>query len=68
MADKKRLKAFVNAADFEVHTSGVKLMGVGLKWGESKRLQSLGFKRKEQIKLLDTLQDNPKKAKKLIGY
>jgi len=42
-------------------------MGIGLKYGESKYLETLGFSRKEQIKMLDYMQDNPKKLKKLLG-
>ena len=62
----KRLKEFAQSGMFEVHFQGDKKR-VGLKYGESKYLETLGFKRKEQIKMLDFMQDNPKKLKKLLG-
>jgi len=65
--NEKRLKEFAEWGRFDVHFSGDKVMGVGLKWGESKNMENLGFKRKEQIRMLNVMQDNPKQLKKLLG-
>jgi hypothetical protein len=65
--NEKRLKEFAQWGNFEVNFSDDKVMGVGLKWGESKNLENLGFKRKEQIRMLDFMQDNPEKLKKILG-
>ena len=63
---KKRIKEFAKAGDFDIHTSEHnKIMSIGLKWGESKRLKDQ-FKRKEQIKLLDKMEENPEYVKKLF--
>lgn len=65
--DKKRLKEFAQSGLFDVHTSGDKIMSIGLQKGDSKYWETLGYKRKEQIKMLDFMQDNPKQLKKLLG-
>jgi len=65
--NKKRLKQFTQEGMFEVNWMGGKLLGVGLKYGESKHLENLGYKRKEQIQMLDFMQDNPKELKQLLG-
>jgi hypothetical protein len=64
----KDIKYFVGSADFDVYLREGKLMSVGLKWGESKRLSKLGITRAQQIKMLDWIQARPKIAKKLFGY
>lgn len=62
------MKKFVDNSMIEVHITEGKLMGIGLKRGQSKRLQREGFSRKEQIKMLDCLEDNPKLAKTLLKF
>lgn len=64
--NEKRLKEFAQAGQFEVHFQGKNLIP-SLRYGESKYLETLGFTRKEQIKMLDYMQDNPKKLKKILG-
>ncbi len=66
--DIKRIKKFVDNSMIEVHITEGKLMGVGLQRGQSKILQREGFSRKEQIKILDCLEENPKLAKKLLKF
>lgn len=65
--DVKRIKELVDNSMIDVHLTDGEIMGVGLKYGESKRLEKEGFSRKEQIKILDCLQDNPELAKELLG-
>ena len=64
----EKLKKFTELGIFEVRRSGNedKIISVGLKKGESKFLASQGIKRKEQIKMLDHLQDNPEVAEELL--
>ena len=64
--NEKRLKQFTQEGMFEVNCRDGKLMGIELKHGESKHLENLGYKRKEQIQMLEFMQDNPKKLKKLL--
>ena len=61
----ERLKQFMREGNFDVHTSGKKIMNVGLTWGDSKRL-SKKYGREEQISLLNYLQRNPKIVKRFI--
>ena len=63
-----RLKKFVDSAMLDVYTSGGKLRSVGVKRGYMKPLATRGFKRPEVIRILNHLQDNPTKAKRLIKY
>lgn len=63
---KKRLKEFAETGNFEVNFADKNIMGIGLKYGESKYLETLGFPRKEQIRMLDFMQDNPKILKKVL--
>jgi len=65
--DEKRLKEFAQSGLFDVNMSGDKILGIGLKKGDSKYWETLGYPRKEQIKMLDFMQDNPKQLKKLLG-
>jgi len=64
--NEKRLKDFVTQGNFDIHTIDKDITSVGLKLGDSKFLQHQGFKRKEQIQMLDYLQDNPKLVKRLF--
>jgi len=52
--------------NFDVYVTDDTITSIGLHWGESGRLQKLGISRKNQIKMLDWLEDNPKIAKKLL--
>jgi len=64
----KEIKDFVDMGNFEVYYSNDdKLMSVGLKWGEGVALQRMGIKRKDQIRMLDWLEDHPRTVKKLLG-
>ena len=62
----KRIKEFAQFGNFDVHFQGDKIK-IGLSNGESKYMATLGFKRAEQIKLLDCMEDNPKRLKKVLG-
>jgi hypothetical protein len=64
---QKKLKKFTQEGEFEVYMYNGKIESIGLRWGESKRLKNLGIKRKDQIKMLDWLEDHPKSAKKLLS-
>ncbi len=64
----KELKRFTQVGKFEVYTTDEKLTGIGLAWGEGSRLQVIGYTRKEQIRMLNYLQEHPTIAKKLLKY
>ena len=63
-----RIKKFIGSANLEIYTSSGKLMSVGVKKGYTRPLYKKGFGQKEIVRILDHLQDNPTKAKRLIKY
>ena len=66
MAIPKKIKDFASAGWFDVYTAEGKIKSIGLHWGEGKKMEAMGFSRKEQIKMLNWLEKNPKIAKKLL--
>jgi len=65
-SEKTKLRDFISQAHLEIRTVDGKIIDVGLKWGESKRMTRFGFSRKEQIRFLDYLSRHPKTAMSLI--
>lgn len=53
---------------FEMHMLNNDKNTFGLKWGESKKARTLGFKRNEVIKALDWAENNQKEAMKMLGF
>lgn len=51
----KRKKAFLDSGKFEIFYSNGEFRNIGLKWGYGKKLKGLGFKRGDQIFLLNEL-------------
>lgn len=51
-----RIDKFLNFGQFEVIFIDDDFKGIGLKWGEATRLKKLGFKKEEQIFLLDQIE------------
>jgi len=58
MINKNRIKEFLNNSQLEIYITDNKVLSVGLKWGYSKILKENGFKRKEQINILNYLEKN----------
>ena len=59
---------FARVGNFEVYTFKGTIESVGLRWGESKRLERLGISRSKQIQMLNWLEKHPTFVKENILY
>lgn len=54
--DTSRIKEFISKSLLEVYITEDKIISIGLAWGYSKYMGYLGFKRTEQISILNHLE------------
>lgn len=65
--ETKRVKEFISNSMLEVYLTDGKIMSIGLTWSYSKHLIGLGFKRTEQISILNHLETLNKTELKGLG-
>jgi len=52
----ERVKEFISLNCLEIHTLNNKVLSIGIKWGYSNYFKANGFKRNEQIAILNYLE------------
>ena len=62
-----RIKEFISLVVLEIYETENKIISIGLKWGDSKYLTQIGFKRQEQIRILNHLETLDKEQLRNFG-